>query len=354
MAAAYADYRCVIVLGGAYYVGRAAMSDVTYSRIIVVFLLLSLLFCSIHPDVGKAVTIVAKYPVAVLSAVVAVYIAAGRGWYLSIVLALLLGTYLAIHSFYRQNFLIMAFAFMIVPTIPLVGLQRSKYRMYMESIGLAVASFLLLALLPTIAARVMLYFRSDESRYVQSVAKTQDLVAFLSGNGAANVGDRVRLEYISFITDHWLYFLLPGGFGQKVLSLQWRSFWMPRNEVMLGSSLDGGHLFLAAHFGILLAGCILFLLGRQWVASFRAAGFARAPALLLLTGASLTFFATSSPFSQMSFAISFGLSVGCLLGYAAPERRIAAGSMAGRRARVSRTRLGSAVARQPVRAKDSA
>lgn len=311
--AAYSDFRCLLALGIA-YIGIRKHNDLeSVKPYVAYFMLLSLFFNAAALSLLPADLTNAKYSFPVLCLVIAIYVCGTRGWYLVLAACFSIGAYLTVHSFYRQNFAILAICGLAI----LASLFGNQDRYGRRRYGTAMLFFLgllaSLTYLPIVVAEASVFFRSNEARYIQIIGKSRELFAALSGSGTNNTGDATRIYYLQFIWDHLIYFIPPSGLGQKVLVNQWRSLWMSPSESMIGSSLDGGHLFMAAHFGLIITMIMATTVARQYSNALRSTPLERRPMLVLLGIATLFAFVGSSPFSQMSFASAFGLCLGFLL-----------------------------------------
>ncbi len=311
--AAWSDFRCIIALAVAAYFVKT-YSDEKSDRYILVALISSLIGFLISSRLNLQIMDSSmKMAFAILAVVGSVYICSRRSWYIGMLAAISIGAILAVESFFRQNYLIMllcvlsaAFSITANPRLRLIN------RLYISGVGIAAATFISY-LEKYVSAYVLTYFQSSDSRYIHSIGKTREVLAMLSGSGNASQGDAIRLSYFQMIGDNTAEFLLPGGLGQSVLINKWRSLWMPPQETIIGSSLDGGHLYMSAHMGLILSGAIVILLARKWISALASLSIGQLPVFLLSSISVLVFFLFSSPFSQMSLAISFGACVGLLL-----------------------------------------
>jgi hypothetical protein len=306
ISASYSDFRTLFAVGASYII--IGHSDMDNSRSHwIYFLIFSLVCNAVSLSVLPSNILIAKFSFPILCIVALVYLCAPRARYLSLALGFALGLYLTVSSFYRQNFLVIALCGAGMVLGILVARDRRGRPQLIPALVFLAAASVSSVFLPSLAARLSVFFRSNEARYIQIISKSRELFAALAGYGGSNTGDQIRVGYLSFIADNAGYFLLPGGLGQKVISGRWRSLWMDPSDIMVGSSLDGGHLFMAAHFGLILSICFVFWFIRKYLINLRKLTISELAFHGSLSIASFVSFIGSSPFSQMSFAIAFGM-----------------------------------------------
>lgn len=313
MVAAYTDFRCLFAMYIAFYITK----NMTHSRFninLILYLLISnLVFFAFAYYMLPGIHIVEKYAFPIISVILVIYIAGLNGKFLIALLGFAVGIFLTIHSFYRQNFLIMIFCFasmiFAVPAARDPNGKSSKIRGLIFFASLAATT----TAIPLVVSASSMFFRSNEGRYIQTIAKTRDLFAAIDGGSYARGADAIRLSYISVIKSHFLEFCLPGGLGQKALTNKWRSFWMPADNIIVGSSLDGLHLYLSAHFGIILTLIISMAYFIKLYPTLRNLRPAEIPVFLLTVVSLLLAIFFSSPTAQFGSAITFGIALAVLI-----------------------------------------
>jgi hypothetical protein len=311
--AAYSDFRCLVAMAfSMILIIRNPMTD-QLSKNIAILLFLTLALNAASYVALPALVTTAKFSFPILALLALTYICGSRGWYILMGLGYAVGCYLAVNSFFRQNLAIVALTGIAMIASLFVERKESGAKSHISALTFLGALLAGLSLIPLFVEKLSIYFRSSESRYIQTIGKTREMLAFLSGNGAATSGDSARLAYFKTIGEHFVAFMPPGGLGQKALINQWRSFWMEPSEAIIGSSLDGGHLFIAAHFGLAIGTVLLFWTIARWSKAATSISLRSIPFYLIISAGLILSFFASSPFSQISFAVSFGICLGLLL-----------------------------------------
>ncbi len=313
--ASFTDLRCACIIFGFFFLCSSTDEKVRvnaiYSAIIMVIVSLvsSAIYYRFYPDDDGGVKNYYPSYGCFLLAVAAIY---EKKPYLGI-LGFALSLFIAATSFYRS--------LMFVPVIFLLILARNFFRditardAQSRRNAYIIGAFFLIAVLSSglLANAIIENFNSSEGAVEQGVTKLNNLFDMLQGKGLGE-GDDLRAEYLSYIGSHVFSFIVPSGFGHKALIGHWGPAWTDETLNQLGaSSLDGMHLFLLCHFGLLLAILIVahvFVRLSNSLLQTHASTFAlRLIILCFIFGDS---FVTASPFALISNAVFCGATLGCL------------------------------------------
>jgi hypothetical protein len=317
--ASYGDFRSSLILGLTFFLAKEATRDSETSGRFVKFLALtctlSILANAVYYSGFSTISSVKQMvPTGII--LLGIFLSLKYSSLLTTALVILISAYLLVTSSYRSNFVVVIFimtAYLLASLQPISQRRIGATRMLDRLMLLAGVAGIITAL-PVLISTATNYLRSDPSRYYQSVVKVQQLQDALRA-GRLYQADPTRAAYPGYVSDHFAEFLLPSGFGHEAIIYKWRSMWTPANEAMaFGNSVDGAHLFLAAHFGLALG---LFL----FIAVFWQVGWAalRTPlseffVRVLLLAAFGVFFVTfgGHMFAQMGVAIGSGLFLGVM------------------------------------------
>lgn len=160
---------------------------------------------------------------------------------------LLLIIFLSVVSFNRQ--------YWIYPiTGILITLFCSKNRLPIRGVitTAIISTVFFIFLMPIVIS----YFSSDESRYIQSLGKLNDLDLFLSGTGQLSESDALRLGYIEYILTHWQNLIIPHGLGSREffgsIDPWFNQFYIDANTI------DIGYLYIGFHYGLIPLVAVMF------------------------------------------------------------------------------------------------
>lgn len=317
--AAYGDFRSSLILGVAFFWAKGATQTEgapgRFSKFLALMCVLALLANAVY-YAGFATIDSVKQMVPTGIILLGLFLCLRQSGLLMTAVVILISTYLLVTSSYRSNFILVIFvisAYMVASLYP-ISQRRLGAARILDRLVLAAGVMALIPALPVLMTAAMNYLRSDPSRYYQSVIKVRQLQDVLR-TGRLYEADPTRAAYPGYIGDHFAEFLLPSGFGHEAIIYKWRSMWTPASEAMaFGNSLDGAHLFLAAHFGLVL-GAFLFITV-FWQAGWAALRTSPSEFIIrvLLLAAFGVFFVTfgGHMFAQMGVAIGAGLFLGVM------------------------------------------
>ncbi len=324
LVACYGDLRATLVLSAGFFLVATRNRRVRVNAIVAMFILnlLSVATSIVFYRYVWSDDVAVKNTYA-FSSMIFIFCLMTRGtsvvWYAA---ALLVAGYICITGFYRQYYLYTALAavdFIVfaLASLLLAGRSVGRYALTFGALALALA-----LLFPTVLTFTGGYLSADETRSVQSIEKFGNILTYIQ-TGELGGGDETRALYMTFIAANLPAFLLPSGLGSRLLIDNWGSRWSSaRITIPDANSIDGGHLFLSAHFGLLiglaLSMCVVVLAVRAvWAErSMRAAC-----SHLIYLFCTISFFSlTGAMFTTLNFAVSFGELVGLLCGPIGPVR----------------------------------
>lgn len=116
--------------------------------------------------------------------------------------------------------------------------------------------------------RVISYFQDDESRYLHTFIKTENLIKAIKGEGSLNASDTQRLDYYVDVISNPGYYIIPKGLGSRAymdeMSVKFAT------SGVVPSTLDSGIYFILFHYGLLLgAGALGFVCYKYFTFGFR-------------------------------------------------------------------------------------
>lgn len=169
--------------------------------------------------------------------------------FLSALLAL--SSYIAITSFFRSNYIFVLYnAATLIVVIFEGGVKKIN-----NLIFLLLFSFLSCFIFYYVSgfSYIYEYLSSNESRYIQSIGKFENLIDTYN-YGTLGGGDDLRFMYIEYIIDNIYSLILPSGLGHRSIIDHWGSIWTQEKIHLLGSnSMDGLHLYMTVHFGLVVS-----------------------------------------------------------------------------------------------------
>ncbi|CAL4869864.1 hypothetical protein MMA231_04156 (plasmid) [Asticcacaulis sp. MM231] len=314
--AAYSDFRATLLLGIFYCVAqKCGKENPRLIDFLIVFSVSSIVGNLIYYLFFKSEEYgVVKKAFPVLMFVAAIYLTTKYRNPLYSFAVILAGSSICVMSLFRTNLAVMVIMILYYLIFALFTLaNRSRRGVNYKTLiqyGLVIATLFLF--FPALYSVGYEYLASDPTRYNQTIYKLQILVDNIR---TGHSDDPIRAQYPQYIMKNIYYFLMPGGFGQSVLSTHWRSFWMnPRDEIF-GSSLDGGYVYLAAHFGIIITCLLLFYLIFRFVKSSLNESLVEVSRRVICLAAALVYFATfgGNSFAQIGMAIGTGLLLGLMM-----------------------------------------
>lgn len=313
--APFTDLRCASLVLSFYYLcsskDETIRVNAVYSALImtIISLLSNAVFYQLFPDDdGNVKNYYPSYGLFLL-AIVAVY---EKKPFIAI-LGFILSVYIAATSFYRSLMFVPIIFFLILVANFFRDIRQREKSSHRNA--LIIGSFFLAGILSSgfLANRIVENFNSNEGTVEQGVTKMNNLIGIFQGKGLGE-GDDLRAEYLTFLGSHLFSFIVPSGFGHKVLIGHWGPAWTEDSLDENGSnSLDGMHLFFACHFGLLLS---ILILGRVFVnlsnALLQTRGGQFGLRLLILSFIFADSLVTASAFELISNAVFCGATIGCL------------------------------------------
>lgn len=336
--ASYADFRSSSLLVISFFLVSSRSENIRNNSIIccVVICVSSILSHVVYYRLFwvEQETVKNIYPFSAILFVAAVLTRCNKEWPWFALLGVSL--LICVTAFFRQYYFytgLIAFSFLIFIYGQLTSKQNSGSSFV--TVICAIAALSLLA--PSLLNNIYDYMSANESRSIQSIEKFNNILSFSQG-GDLGGGDDLRAAYFDYIGAHLLSFMLPSGLGSRALIGSWGPFWASdKLEVQGANSIDGGHLYIAAHLGLFLgAALIALLLVRVLTAALREPRSKDMIYHLMFIVAACSFFAfTGSMFTVLSFAFSFGSFIGLLvrpwgrqlrISVAVQDRRVIPGS----------------------------
>ena len=251
----YADFRALCVLFLAMTLWQHA-----FSRKQTEYLLYNLAFWGILFNILSAVmtnSIKVEYPIS--AALLMMLLANKNEWYLGILVSYGLSVYMAVTSFYRSDWVLVGLGIVMFSSITILRLIKNVkiHKITQLLIILAVLSASGMSLTSVINH----YFHTNQGRYIQSIAKTRQLLHFLQGNGSLGTSDSFRLLYYKFMALDWKSLLFPHGLGYRSV-LGHVSQYLAYHSAIPANTIDLAYLFWAFHFGLVISLCVLIALAR--------------------------------------------------------------------------------------------
>lgn len=223
-----------------------------------------------------------KFPVPILSVVSACLIFGVKKNKIESMLSLLCLGFIAAIGMFRQYWLyvVLAGGFVLVCYFK-TGTYREKVLW-----GFLLSVFI--AFLVVIGSWYIVYYsKYDQSFYIQTVGKTQDLMNAAQGFGALSESDAIRLGYFKFIIIKWYELLIPHGIGYRSF-LNLVDPWFDRFDI-IPNTIDSGLLYSVFHFGWILTFFILFKIIKNMWKGIKTYGIVLSAILFLLFATGILF-----------------------------------------------------------------
>jgi hypothetical protein len=195
-----------------------------------------------------------KYASPIYSAAVAGILGALCGreklFYISIVIALIC----AVLGFYRQYWI-------IAGAVTIFGILCGRLRLLTSRVGVV-------GIFASIVVFIfaMQWFNevvdSNESLYIQSVGKTNDLLGFFEGTVEQTESDALRQGYFIFLLTHPVETIFPFGLGSRAVYGN-VSHWFDQ-YLIPANTLDSVWFYSSFHFGSLFTIIFIIILGKSW------------------------------------------------------------------------------------------
>ena len=204
-----------------------------------------------------------KYVGPIYSAAVAGILGALNGklklFYLSVIIAFSC----AVVGFYRQYWI-------VAGAVAIFGVFCGRLRLVNSRIGL-IGIFSLIIVFIFAMRWLDNAVEMDESLYIQSVGKTNDLLGFLDGTVEQSESDALRQGYFLFLATNFFESIFPFGLGSRAVFGN-ISHWFDR-FLIPANTLDSVWFYFSFHFGLLLTGIISYIFIVKLVSFVRAIGW---------------------------------------------------------------------------------
>lgn len=312
--ATYSDFRACLALGYAASFAQRIKPNILRGFVLDT-LMCALLATATFYLIAPSGSLSSKQPFCITGALAAFYLSAKYRNMLYVTAASALTVYLAVTSSFRSNLAIAAILLLLfiwVGLFPITSHQdaRKKIQDRIIFIAFAIAAQVFA---PLLIAFGIEYINADASRHHQIVYKTAEMMDALKAGHFGRV-DTLRAGYIPYIQENFGEFLLPSGLGYKGWQNNWHSMWSGGSTGIFGSSLDGGHLYLSLHFGIIASTALLFWVGAKWYAALKQARWSETLLRLGLFAQIALFMSAFGGliFTQLGFALGSGILFGLL------------------------------------------
>ena len=158
--------------------------------------------------------------------------------------------FLAGVSFYRQYWLAAGASGLIIFGFALTRFGRA------ERIRLGLCWFLVAiaaaGALHSHAKKIESFFMDDESRYIQSIGKTQNMLAVLGkSDDSMQDSDQIRVTYFRFLAEQPWKLILPHGLGYRWATDNIDPYFNRLNAEVV--TIDSLFFYLAFHYGLVMA-----------------------------------------------------------------------------------------------------
>ncbi|MEG0619078.1 MAG: hypothetical protein RR557_07260 [Bacilli bacterium] len=315
----YGRYRAlfwflIAIFIGNYFIKRDNV-EVFYQGLLV-FCLSSILFSCIDVYWGTGGESV-KQGIPIFSFVISIVLLLRKELYSYALLISVLFVVLAFFSFWRQNYIIALYGFILTFIYSL----KKGFRYYGNNIGLR-SHLKLLLLVPFFAVYGLIYFWNniinflfeDEQRYIQSVGKI--LSFFENVDQGGGTSEQTRIEQYRFLLDNFIYFLLPNGLvDDSILSL--KSLW-GGDTYNAGVSIvrDSSFGYFTVVFGLLISFFINILFTFRFFNGYkRNLNNYRLFFIYLIIPILVVYFVDGLTMTQMQKSIYFGFALALIFPY---------------------------------------
>jgi hypothetical protein len=198
-----------------------------------------------HADTAKSI-------VSIFVNVILCHVASRQQRPLPLIVAFGLMTFVAILSGFRTYWLVSAFT--ILTYLCFYVAVRLQVRQYKLAYGILIA-IIGITTAVVLSGVVTSYFKSSQSKYIQSIAKTQAYVDAVTQGSSLPNSDAVRTGYYICAIEYAPDFLLPHGLGSKSVPSLIHPFF--NRFAAPANTLDCGFFFLVYHFGYFLSAIIV-------------------------------------------------------------------------------------------------
>ncbi len=191
---------------------------------------------------------ISKFPTCYMAAVVGVVICIELRLSGRLLLALGSLIFLAAVSFFRQYWIAAAFgSLLVVYSVfrTFTGRARQRAVLLMFACGIAVSAYGYTKL-----DKITNFFTGDQSRYIQSVGKTNDAIDAVKGTRELSANDSVRLGYFQFIADKPWALFFPHGLGNRAFQGNVDPYFSTFADE--AGTIDSLAFFVAFHYGLIV------------------------------------------------------------------------------------------------------
>lgn len=206
-----------------------------------------------------------KYNAPYIAAIVGIYISTLIKSFRSFLTFTICLVFLSAVSFYRQNWIAAACA---VAYGGLFFFEKTNFLRKARLMTLLFSTLLVFSLFQDqIVSNVGSFYTQDESRYIQSVGKTNDVLEFLSGSSKMSESDAIRLGYFEYVVQQPHKLIFPHGLGYKSVFNNIDQYF---NQFSIeANTIDSFAFFVIYHYGL-----FVFLIFAFWLLmSFRSHSF---------------------------------------------------------------------------------
>jgi len=242
-AASYADYRSNLVFIISFIIAKRVIGKFPYEILLLGFMT-SLLTMINWLYLYKIGGLDAKFPFPLFSIVLTIILATKlrKLWFL--LGAILILAFTAAVSFFRQYWIISAL------TVLYIFIDVPKFTKRLRSWKIIFSVSTLLVLIAYYSYPILInFFYSDQSRYIQSIGKSVDLLNMMGGL-QTDRSDSLRLAYFVYAYDQFPSLILPHGLGSKAMGdtiSPWFNTYSP-----LSSTIDSSFIFVVYHYGYIV------------------------------------------------------------------------------------------------------
>jgi hypothetical protein len=252
--AAYADFRCCVVLLFCYCaVSAESQLDGIKKQVLLHLSIVSTIIGFAAAEVFRDAHI-AKVQFNILACAIALYLLAREKRPGAFLFMAGIAAYAAILSFYRTYWLVTGLSCVCFGALLVASAARKGQikRAFVTVVGLAAATSFAVQ-----SGIVGDYLHSSEKRYIQSIGKTQKLIEVFTGGGEVKGGDDIRIGYFQFILESPTSVLLPHGLGSRAAYGDVNPFFDQFAE--FANTADSGFFYIVYHGGLITAIPIFYL-----------------------------------------------------------------------------------------------
>lgn len=222
----------------------------------------------------------------------------------------------AYFSFFRQNYII-AIYLILITTIFSTGkslsIKNQKISISSQSWAVLAIPILVATSILSLWEEIIDFLSSSETRYIQSIGKSVDLINSLT-TGVADDSGHSRLESYFYFLDNFPNYLLPNGLiddaSLSIYSIWGGEFYSAGISVVRDSVM--GYLIVTFGFGLLLI--LLFIYITLVIISIQKAPLKTISRIVFIgPGLMMAFFVDGATLTQFQKSLFFGLACALLL-----------------------------------------